>query len=201
MKPDVAVKIGISIVVGFLFAFFLGMQCGCISSCAAGYESLYAAPQTKYYDPQFVGAFNDWKSTSGDKVADVLSSTDGEFIFLWSDTIPQAVVLVLNLDGWVVHSDTFMAPEYPATRTVSFYSTTDPNGNPWTLTNSNKTQGQVDDYNFYNEQSYKFYKQPTPLHPWTIASVGLKAVIQFGADLDQIQLRVLKIEKVLKYVD
>ena len=189
MQPKLAIKIGVSIVVGFFLVFFLGFQCA----------SAEDAPKTKHYDAQFVGTFNDWESISGDKVQDVGLGDD--YVFLWSDAMPQAVVLVLNLGGWVVHSDTFMAPEYPETRTVEFFSTVDPNGNKWTIDSFNKTQGQVDDYQFFNEQSFKFYKQPVPLKSWTIISVGLRAVIQFGADLDQIQVRVLKLEKVLNYVN
>lgn len=189
MEPKVAIKIGIAILVGILVVFFLGFQCA-----SAG-----EVPQTRYYDVQSVGTFNDWGSLSGDKVQDV-GMGDG-YVFLWSDTIPQMVVLVLNLDGWVVHSDAFLAPEYPETRTVEFFSTVDPNGNKWTIESFNKTQGQVDDYQFYNEQSFKFYRQPRPLGSWDIVSVGLRAVIQFGADLDQIQVRVLRLEKVLQYVN
>lgn len=169
-------------------------------------------PNIKYYNAQSVGTFDDWESISGDKVQDVLVTGEGRppvyepddpnhFIYLWSGAIPQKVVLVLNLDGSVVHSEAFDAPEYPAKRIIEFSSALDPLGNDWTIDNFNKTQGQTDNDNFTSEQSFKFYRQPHPIQEWNILSVGLRAVIQSGADLDQRQLRVLRLEKVLVYVD
>ncbi len=159
------------------------------------------APKVKYYDPQFVGTFNDWESISGNKVLDVLYEADTNFIFLWSDTILQQIHLGIWLDGPIIQSDTFFAPEYPATRTVEIFSTTKPGGGDWTLGDFNLVQGHIADAHNNFEQSFKFYRQPSAIEEWDIVSVGIRAVIQRGADLDQIQLRVLKIEKVLLYND
>lgn len=158
-------------------------------------------PKTKYYAPQFVGTFDDWESISGDKVQDVFSEKDDDFVFLWSDAIPEQVHLGIWLDGSIIQSIAFPAPEYPATRTFEIFSTTKPGGGDWTLNDLNLIQGHISDAQNNSEQSYKFYRQPSAIKKWHIVTVGIRAVIQFGADLDQLQVRVLKIEKVLVYND
>ncbi len=169
------------------------------------------APIIKTYAPKIVGIFNDWETTSGDRVSDVKVAGLGRppdpdpndpnhFIWLDSDQIPQEVLIGLWLDGPIIQSDPFTASEYSAIDDASIFSTTKPGGGDWTLQDAQDVQLHIADSENLLEQSFKFFPILVPIgQTWDIIKVGFRVKIQSGANLDTRQLRVLFAEKEISY--
>ncbi len=179
----------------------LVLSLGCSSQCALGYYTLYDKEVvfTKTYEAQHIGDYgDDWQSTSGDKIQDV-TFIDNNFIFLSGDAHALEITFALILDGDTLKSIGFVLPRNEDTLTVTFLSDTAPDGDSWTLSKFNQSQGLCADNNLLEVQSYKFYRQPRAIVPWNITEVGLIAVIQLKAVNFRPELRVISFEKVLKY--
>lgn len=170
-----------------------------------------AAPLIKIYAPRTVGIYDDWQSTSGDKVQDVTIAGFGRppdaepnnlnhFIYLDSDQILQEVLIGLWLDGPIIQSSSFIAPEYTVVGDASIFSNSKPGGGDWTLQDTQRVQLHISDSQNLLDQTFKFFPILVPfIETWNIVRVGFRVKIQSGADLDSRQLRVLYVEKEVSY--
>lgn len=169
------------------------------------------APIIKTFAPKIVGIYNDWETTSGDRVSDVKVAGVGRpidpepddpnhFIYLDSDQIPQEVLIGLWLDGPLIQSAPFTASEYTDIDDVSVSSATKPGGGDWTLEDARQVQLHIADSENLSEQTFKFFPILVPIgQTWDIVNVRFGVKIQSGADLDSRQLRVLYVEKEISY--
>lgn len=156
-------------------------------------------PLEKVFGVTGLGQFGDWLSSSGNKIDDVRHIYDGKHIYLLSDLIPEIVKFDLNLGGIVISSNGYNAPEYPNSLNIDFLSVDAPGHTGWTLEQLQDFEIECADHTFNLIQSFKC-RVPNPIQSWNIISAGVRASIQSGATLDVRELRVLKMEKLLKYV-
>lgn len=147
------------------------------------------------------GQFNDWSSSSGNKVTDVKILDDGKYIYTDIELIPEEpldviVKLNINLDGLSISSPAYEAVQHPDVFTVDFLSGDAPNSTGWTFEQARDFEVECADNTFLSVQSFKT-KVPTPITPWVILQAGIRATIQFLVVGNQVQRRVLKLEKLI----
>ena len=156
----------------------------------------------KVFPVSGLGQVNDWRSISGNKVLDVKYLNDGKYIYLPSDYIPEIIKFDLILNTFVISSEPYFPPEFPNIQTLDFVTANAP-GMPgttgWTTEQFQEMEIEVADNTFDQMQGFQAFV-PNPIVPWNIVAAGLRATIQFGAQLDQIEIRVLKLEKLLKHL-
>ena len=150
------------------------------------------------------GQFNDWLSFSGNKVTDVKLLDDGKYIFFETGLIPEEPIdtiikLNINLGGLSISSPAYEALQFPLMNTVDFVSADAPNSTGWTLAQFQAFEVECADTTFLKVQSYKT-KVPDLLPSWQIIGAGVRATLQHSPVRGNIQRRVLKLEKLLKYV-
>jgi len=144
---------------------------------------------------------HDWLSTSGDKVEDVRLLNDGKYIYYETDLIPEVpihaiVKFTLNLGGLTISSAPYEAQVIPCE--VDFLSSYPPGGGIWTSQQVQDYEPECADNIFLKIDSLRSDTSALPI--CDIVSAGIRATIQYDVVYNKIQTRVLKLEKLVKYV-
>lgn len=148
-----------------------------------------------------IGQMNDWLSSSGNKVTDVQSIADSHYIHTDYDLIPEVpldvvIKLNINLGGLSISSPAYEALQHPYTNTVDFVSSDAPNSTGWTAEQFQDFEVECADNTFLSVQSFT---TEASIPTCSIISAGIRATIQFLVVGDQVERRVLKLEKLLRY--
>jgi len=151
------------------------------------------------------GGGDEWLSSSGNKITDVQVLGDGKHIYLSNSFLPEVPIpeeffiakFILSLNSQVISSQGYRSEQFPLYNIYDFLSYNAPGQVGWTMQQFKDYEIGVADNTFVKVESYKALVQG--LGSIQIIKAGVRAALQHQPVGNQMQLRVLKMEKLLFY--
>jgi hypothetical protein len=175
-------------------------------SCTDSNQSVTGSSYRQEYQAITIGDYGDnWYSTSGDKVVDISSSGDGDYIYMLQNLSITPTTKQKKLYVKMVLGDDTLTSQFitldTGLHTFEFLSSVAPDSSAWTITKFNNMQGTVIDVPLTTEQSYVFEQEEASN---SISRAGFEIVANWGysnpPNYNEIKLKVHQIRKIRIYV-